>query len=231
MPASVSATFLFADIAGFTALTEVHGDDEAADLAGQFSESVAVLLPEFGGEQIKTIGDAVMLRVPDAANAVRLGLAIVHDAMNDHLSPTIRVGMHTGSAVERDGDWFGSAVNTAARVSGLAGGGDVLLTEATRHSAGDIADVVFGRRGRHELHNLREPVVVFSALRKATPDDRGLSIDPVCRMAVDPDRAAGFLVYDGTEYNFCSLACAGEFARAPDEYAPRERARCEGTER
>lgn len=218
MSASEPATFLFADIAGFTALTEVHGDEQAAELAGQFSECVAALLPEAGGEQVKTIGDALMLRVPDAAKAVRLGLAIVHDAMRNHHSPAVRVGMHTGPAVERDGDWFGTTVNAAARVSGLASGGEVLITDATREAAGDLVDVAFHAHGRHRLHNLKEPVVVFAAMRQGATDDRRFPIDPVCRMAIDPDRTAGFLVYQDTEYHFCSLACAGEFARAPEEY-------------
>lgn len=218
MSESQHATFIFADIAGFTALTEAHGDEDAAELAAQFSQCVAVLLPEVGGEQIKAIGDALMLRVPDAANAIRLGLAIVHDAMHDHLSPTVRVGMHTGPAVERDGDWFGSAVNTAARVSALASGGEVLITEATRHLAGNVADFTFRPHGQHRLHNLKEPVVVVAAVRHSESDYRGLPIDPVCRMAIDPERAAGVLVYGSSEYHFCSLACVEAFAKAPEDY-------------
>ncbi len=62
-------TFLFADLAGFTALTEAHGDEEAADLAAEFFDCVRDLLPDYGGEEVKTIGDAVMVRCdrPDAA--------------------------------------------------------------------------------------------------------------------------------------------------------------------
>ncbi len=218
MSESPPATFIFADIAGFTALTEAHGDEDAAELAGRFSACVAALLPEIGGELVKTIGDALMLRVPGSGDAVRLGLAIVHDAMRDHLSPTVRVGMHTGSAVERDGDWFGSTVNIAARVSGLASGGEVLLTGATRESAGDIAGLAFRTHGRHRLRNVQEPVAVFAAVRQGDSDDRGLLIDPVCRMAIDPERAAGVLVHEGTEYHFCSLACVAAFAQSPEDY-------------
>lgn len=221
MAASDPATFLFADIAGFTALTEVHGDEDAAELAGRFSDCVSVLLPPLGAEQVKTIGDALMLRVPDAENAVRLGLAIVHDAMRDHRAPAVRVGMHTGTAVERDGDWFGSTVNTAARVSGLASGGEVLVTEATRQAAGGAADLAFRPHGRHRLHNLSEPVVVHAAVRQGTAPGRRYPIDPVCRMAIDPDRAAGVLVHNGHEYHFCSLDCVGAFARGPEDYLPR----------
>jgi class 3 adenylate cyclase len=53
------------------------------------------------GAHVKTIGDAVMLRVPEPADAVRLGLWITHDAMRDHGSPAVRVGLHHGHAIER----------------------------------------------------------------------------------------------------------------------------------
>jgi adenylate cyclase len=67
---SSSATFLFADIAGFTALTEVHGDEEAALLVAKFCDAVEAELPPFGGRRVKTIGDALMLRVPDPGRAI-----------------------------------------------------------------------------------------------------------------------------------------------------------------
>jgi adenylate cyclase len=120
---SAMHTFLFADLAGFTALTEAHGDEQAADLVEEFSRAADGLLPRYGGEQIKTIGDALMLRVETPAGAVKLGLALTHDMLAECGYPAIRVGMHHGSAVHRGGDWFGATVNLAARVSGLAHGG------------------------------------------------------------------------------------------------------------
>jgi adenylate cyclase len=111
-------TFLFADLSGFTALTEAHGDEQAADLVGGFCVAVRQLLAAHQAQEVKTIGDALMLRTSDAAAAIRLGLCIVHDVGAQHGFPLVRVGMHTGSAVERDGDWFGTTVNLAARVVG-----------------------------------------------------------------------------------------------------------------
>ena len=101
-------TFLFADLSGFTALTEAHGDEQAADLVGGFCVAVRQLLAEHQAQEIKTIGDALMLRTGDAAAAIRLGLCIVHDVGARHGFPLVRVGMHTGPAVERGGDWFGA---------------------------------------------------------------------------------------------------------------------------
>jgi adenylate cyclase len=97
-------TFLFADLAGFTALTEAMGDQDAADLAAEFSAAVAGFLAEYRAERIKEIGDALMIRGEDATDAIRLGLRIVHDVGGQHFFPTVRVGVHTGPAVEREGD-------------------------------------------------------------------------------------------------------------------------------
>ena len=114
---------------------------------------------------MKSIGDALMLRVPEPADAVRLGLHIVHDLMPGHGAPAVRVGLHHGSYVERDGDFFGAAVNLAARVSGQAVGGEVLLTGHTAALAPDIDGVFYEPRGRAALRNVREPVELFAAVR------------------------------------------------------------------
>jgi adenylate cyclase len=214
----VGATFLFADIAGFTALTEAHGDEEAARVVADFCMAVDKELPAFGATHVKTIGDALMLRVPDPAQAVLLGLRIAQDVMRGHRAPAVRVGLHHGPAVERDGDYFGAAVNLAARVSAAATGGEVLLTEPTAALARNLECVVYESRGPTELRNVREAVELVAAMREGQTADHRLVIDPVCRMGVDRDHAAGRLVIDDTAYYFCSLECAGVFARHPARY-------------
>jgi adenylate cyclase len=215
----VSATFVFADIAGFTALTEAHGDQQAAELVREFCRAVSAELPASGGTRVKTIGDALMLSIPDPAAAVLLGLRITHELMRGHGAPAVRVGMHHGTAVEQDGDYFGAAVNLAARVAAEAGPGEVLLTGETAARAPRLDGVFYEPRGRRELRNVREPVELFAAVRAGESQPGTLPCDPVCRMAVDPDRAAGRLVYEDTTYFFCTLACAGEFARSPERFA------------
>jgi class 3 adenylate cyclase/YHS domain-containing protein len=219
--ASPAATFLFADIAGFTALTEAHGDEQAAQLVADFCAAVNAELDSFGGTHVKSIGDALMVRVGQPADAVRLGLRIVHDLMPGHGAPAVRVGLHHGPYVERDGDYFGAAVNLAARVSGQAVGGEVLLTADTAALAPDLDGVLYEPRGRQPLRNVREPVELFAAVRVGQDTTRRLAIDPVCRMAVEPDHAAGRLMYEGTAYFFCTLACAGTFAQRPEAFASR----------
>jgi adenylate cyclase len=213
-----AATFVFADIAGFTALTEAHGDEEAVKLVEELSEGVEAELPAIQGEYVKTIGDALMLRIPAPGDAVLLALRIANDLLSAHAAPTVRVGLHHGPAVERKGDYFGASVNLAARVSALASGGEVLLTGQTAALAPDLEGVLYESRGRQTLRNVAEPLEIFAALRVGEAAEGRLPVDPVCRMVVDPDRAAGRLSHDGSTYFFCSLSCAGEFARQPERF-------------
>jgi class 3 adenylate cyclase/YHS domain-containing protein len=217
-PRPPSTTFLFADIAGFTALTEAHGDEEAATVVADFAAAVRAELPAFGAMHVKSIGDALMLRIPEPGDAVRLGLHIAGDLMPGHAAPAVRVGLHHGPCVERDGDFFGAAVNLAARVSCQAIGGEVLLTAETAALAPDLDGVFYEPRGRRQLRNVSEPVELFAAVRSG-PTRQRLAIDPVCQMAVDPDHAAGRLTFEGTAYFFCTLTCAGAFARRPETFA------------
>ena len=158
-----AATFAFADIAGFTALTEAHGDAEALGLVDRFTDAVNDELPAVRGLLIKTIGDALMLRIPDPADAIVLGLRISDEMMRDHGIPAVRVGLHHGPAVERDGDYFGAAVNLAARVSALASGGEVLVSGHTAALAPNLPGVFYESRGRQQLRNVAEPVEIFAA--------------------------------------------------------------------
>ena len=216
---TTEATFVFADIAGFTALTEAHGDEDAAALAAAFCAAVRAEVPSDVGAQVKTIGDAVMLRIATPADAILLGLRLVDGLMNDHGAPAVRVGLHHGTAIEQDADYFGASVNLAARVSELAAGGEVLVTGSTAALVPELEGVFYESRGRRELKNIRDPVEIFAAHRVNTSEQGQFPIDPVCRMVVDPDRAVGRLMYNGVAYFFCSLSCAGEFAMHPERLA------------
>jgi adenylate cyclase len=213
-----AATFLFADIAGFTALTEAHGDEQAVQLVDDFAAAVQAELPNVGGEYVKTIGDALMLRVPDPGDAIRLGLWITRNAMSGHQAPSVRVGGNFGSAVERSGDYFGTTINVAARVSALARGGELLVTGNTAVLAADLDGVLYESRGRQALRNIAEPVEIFAVVRMDEDADH-LVVDPVCRMAVDPERAVGRLMLEGSAYYFCSLGCVAAFSQNPQRYS------------
>jgi class 3 adenylate cyclase len=111
--ADANGTFLFTDLVGFTALAAEDGDQRAAEVALEFYDRVRRLLPDHGAEELKTIGDALMLRCSDARSAVLLGLRIIRDLDAVEGFPPVRIGMHTGPAVFRSGEWYGNTVNVA----------------------------------------------------------------------------------------------------------------------
>ena len=121
-------TFVFADLAGYTALTEQHGDETAAAVAHEFARVMRMLSRKHGARQIKTMGDGVMIWSPDADRAV----ALAAEALASFRTPPLRIGVHTGSAIRRGSDWFGSAVNVAARLADQAAPSEALISEATR---------------------------------------------------------------------------------------------------
>jgi adenylate cyclase len=151
-------TFLFTDLVGYTALAAAEGDDRAADVALDFARRVRGLASEHGAEVVKLLGDGLMVRCREPDNAVQLGLKIVENLAEVPDFPPVRVGMHFGPAVTRDGDWYGTTVNVAARLCAAAGGGEVLVSEETRDSAGALRGVEVGEHRLHWLKNLSDPV-------------------------------------------------------------------------
>lgn len=191
---------------------------------GDFCRSVRDLVRRHAATEVKSIGDAVMLHAGDAAVAIHLARRIVDDVGSRHAFPTVRVGVHTGQAVERDGDWFGSAVNIAARVVAVAAEREVLATAAAQQAAaGQVGDLEFVPAGERRLKNVAEPVTVFRVVHAGDPEVEGLPVDPVCRMVIDPARAAARATHRRREYLFCSEHCRAAFVAEPSRYVARRR--------
>jgi class 3 adenylate cyclase len=124
-------TFLFADLVGYTALTEAMGDHAAADLAREFRRTMCALSRDHGARQVKSMGDGVMIWIADAGDAVSLAAQTLERVgARPDLLP-IRIGVHTGPAVRRGSDWYGSAVNVAARLADRAKPNEALVSDAT----------------------------------------------------------------------------------------------------
>jgi adenylate cyclase len=153
-------TFLFADISGYSRLTEIGGDEVAAELALRFASEASAIAADHGTEFVKRVGDAVMFRGHIAAEVVRLGLRLNGDLGG---LPPIHAGIHTGVAVQRDGDWWGSTVNIAARVASEAQAGQLLITEATRSAVGQAGPARLQGLGTVHLKNISSPVGVYAA--------------------------------------------------------------------
>jgi adenylate cyclase len=176
-------TFLFVDLVGFTALAAERGDDRAAEVALELVARVRALAPRHGAEVVKTLGDGVMLRAGEADDALRLGTRIVCAVAAAPELPPVRVGLHTGPAVSRGGDWYGTTVNVAARLCSAAAGGEVLASEATLAAAGRVARVSLAGRRLHWLKNVTEPIAARVATERPCP---AVARPPAARRAPAP---------------------------------------------
>jgi len=209
-------TFLFADLAGFTALTEAHGDDDATTVVTRFYDLARVSLI---GETrlVKTIGDAVMVVTGSAPDAVLTTLKLANSVRAEPGFPAVRAGLHSGPAVERDGDYFGAAVNLAARITAYARSDQILCTEAVAESIRSLENVVIHSTGTANFKNVLQPVALFE-IEDAQCHKLHQAIDPVCRMGIDRDTAPARLPYQDDLYHFCSFDCAQKFAQSPEVY-------------
>jgi adenylate cyclase len=150
----------FADLAGYTRLTEEAGDEEAVSVVERFVETVERSLPE-DARIIKTIGDEVMVVGPDAAAVLEWAVAFQEDAT---IRPRPRIGIHYGETLYREGDYYGREVNLASRVAARAAGGEVLVTRPMVEHAGE--GMAFERIGAVRLKGFAETTELFLAARR-----------------------------------------------------------------
>jgi class 3 adenylate cyclase/YHS domain-containing protein len=202
-------TFCFVDLAGFSALTETHGDETAADLVERFTTVVEEAL-EGDGQRVATIGDAVFVVSANPGAALAFLARLWVRADEEPHFPALRAGLHHGEAARRGPQYYGAAVNLAARVAAQASGGQVLATASVAHPAREVGLAV-QPLGAVSLKNLRGECELFaiSVGAERTSD----VIDPVCRMRVSRQRAAAHLDFEGTQHWFCSRECLQQFVK------------------
>ncbi|MEY2426916.1 MAG: hypothetical protein QOI61_2488 [Actinomycetota bacterium] len=162
-------TFLFTDIEGSTHLIQRHGE-AWPDLLTTHYELLDESLSRHGGNQVGTRGDAVFVAFGSAADALA-GAIEAQAAVSNFAWPDpplrVRMGLHTGEAVVRNGDYVGLAVHEAARICSAGHGGQVLCSAATLHHAGGAPpSTTLVDLGRHRLKDLPSPTHLWQIGRE-----------------------------------------------------------------
>jgi adenylate cyclase len=163
LPGARKVAVAFADLAGFTRLGEALPPEDLERVASRLSDlarDVAVAPVQF----VKTIGDAVMLVCADPVPLLNAVIDLVAVAAKEGL-PRLRVGVASGDAVSRAGDWFGSPVNVASRVTDVARAGTVLVAESAREAIGDSAGFDWAFAGSRHLKGISGEVKLFRVSR------------------------------------------------------------------
>lgn len=150
-----TVTFLFTDLVGSTAMWEAYPIAMQTNLAVH-DEILKSAVREYHGSLIKTTGDGIHAAFANAHDAVRAALAaqarLAAGSWGDTGPLLVRMGIHTGEAQFREGDYYGSALNRAARIMGLAHGGQVLLSQLTYLLVSGERDEIHQFRGLGEFH-------------------------------------------------------------------------------
>jgi adenylate cyclase len=160
----VRTAIAFADLAGYTRFTEEEGDEEALSLVERFLDGVNTTLPE-DARVVKTIGDEVMVVGHDIVALVDWAVGFV--GMFDE-RPEPRIGIHWGTSLYRDGDYFGREVNLASRVVARARGGEVLVTDAVVEAVRGSSHLRFEGIGEVKLKGFDQPRRLCRATGRST---------------------------------------------------------------
>ena len=178
-------TFLFTDIEGSTRLWEEHGDAMASALA-RHDEILTGAVDEAGGSVLKTTGDGLIAVFDSVSDGLSAALDSQRALEEEPWGPTgslrVRMGIHTGDTESREGDYFGPAMNRAARIMAAGHGGQVLVSGTAATTGYLPPGVQLRDLGMHRLKDLTEPEhlyqVMYEGLRSDFPAPRTLDGRP-----------------------------------------------------
>lgn len=164
-----TVTLFFSDIEDSTPLNDRLGDDTWVKVLAAHDKVLRKRIEANRGQVVKTAGDGFMVAFRDAENACRAALGVQRDLPRDltlrrYGGVHVRIGIHTGQVVARDGDYFGRNVAMAARVANLAQGGETLASDAVREALGEPAPVVLEELEPVELKGLAGEHTVWRVL-------------------------------------------------------------------
>ena len=148
-------TFWFSDIEGSTRLVAEVGDRAFRELLREHRAIVRAAFVEYGGEEIGTEGDSFFATFPSPASAACAAQVVCSGLDGGPIR--VRIGIHAGLSLVEEGDHVGLDVHRAARIAGVAHGGQIVLSDTARaHVAGDVVDL-----GEHRLKDLSAPLRLF----------------------------------------------------------------------
>ena len=148
-----AVTVGFADLVGYTALSQQIPEQELAHLVARFESVATDTVAGLGGRVVKMIGDEVLFIVDDPVNGAHIALDLADAFREDEALSDVRVGLALGSVIEQDGDVYGPVVNLANRIVGIAYPGSVVISEDMRNALRD--DPSFNVRSLRS-HTLRD---------------------------------------------------------------------------
>lgn len=197
---------LMADLSGYTALTEVHGAETAASLVDRFLEMVNHSLVGDARLQERA-GDQVMIISSSAEQLAYTANFLFDKAHDEEGFLPLHGGMHYGPVIQKNKSYFGSAINTAARLMATAEKGKMLCSKEFIDQLPADHTFIFSQKGTKQFKNLMQQVEVFEMHCCVDNITRQYVIDPVCHMLIREPAKARQLEHEGELKYFCSEKC------------------------
>src|SRR5437016_4802616 len=174
------AAIMFTDMVGYSALSQ-RDDRLALELLEEHRHLLREIFPRFYGTEIKTIGDAFLVEFGSALEAAQCAIEIQrtlakrnHDVTHDRRIE-LKIGIHIGDVVHRNGDVYGDGVNIASRIEALAGAGGICVSMDVERQIRNALEARFEKFGSADLKNIKLPMDLF---RTVLPWATGAEVEP-----------------------------------------------------
>src|SRR5512140_1098532 len=171
---------MFTDMVGYSALAQ-RDDRLALELLEEHRQLLREIFPRFNGTEIKTIGDAFLVEFGSALEAAQCAIEIQrtlakrnHDVTSDRRIE-LKIGIHIGDVIHRDGDVYGDGVNIASRIEQLAGAGGICVSMDVERQIRNAVETRFEKLAPTELKNISVPMELF---RIVLPWERETRLSP-----------------------------------------------------
>lgn len=193
---------LMADLSGYTALTETHGSDSAADLVEEYIEMVNdSLVADCHLHQI--VGDEVIIVSSSPDYLLSTAILLMQKAHDKHNFLQLHGGLHYGKILKRNDNYFGTTINLTSRITNTAHPGTFCCSEDYVNALKNNASITFTSKGRSSFKNISEDIHLFE-LDILNPNK--FSVDPVCRMLIHKEKKA-VPHPNAPNIFFCSAGC------------------------
>ncbi len=210
-----NGAFLIADLTGYTALTEAHGDFSAAQIINRYNELVEGVLTK-NVKIYQQVGDEIFLISSNPISLLHYAIKLRDEVEKESHFPSIHTGLHYGTVIKQDEKIFGSVINLTSRIAGYAQGGQILCSRSFKESV-KKPDTNFHSLGEKRFKNVMKPVEIFKIKTNTETEERWYT-DPVCRMHIPENTAPAKLPFEKKTIYFCSFDCAKKFILNPELY-------------